>query len=255
MSKRFQPVLVNDPECFQKLPPNVLLSLDGNAESFSGTFINFGVASGNGGSIFEIVTSDTIAGVAGTPNMSGVTGDGTVTDVSGSLTSVTETWTIVCTDNAIEGSEVWSVTGSVSGLQTAATTGVAYTSDDAEISFTINAGDAAFAETDTLTIAVTKPASYIKALSDCRVILEGLCARSQIADFGGIFLRVGDESQFYGQIESEFLTVSLAPVDSPYIAISNIIQILSGQGLSIEILTTDVSTLLFDVRVSSVFPE
>lgn len=255
MSKRFQPVLVNDPECFQKLPPNVLLSLVGNADSFSSKFINFEATSGNGGSIFEIVTSDTIAGVAGTPNMSGVTGDGTVTDVSGSLTSVTETWTIVCTDNAIEGSEVWSVTGSVSGLQTPATTGVAYTSDDSEISFIITAGDNAFAETDTITIEINKPASYIKALKDCRVILEGVCARSDATDWGGIYLRVGDESQFYGQIESEFLTVSLAPVDSSYIAVSNTMQLLAGQGLSIGILDTDVSTILFDVRVSSVFPE
>ena len=55
-----------------------------------------------------------------------------------------EHWVVTCIDDSIPGAEVWSVTGSVSGLQAGregttgyATTGVPYTSDQHEVQFTI----------------------------------------------------------------------------------------------------------------------
>lgn len=256
MSKRIQGVKVNDPECFQKLPPNVLLSLVGNAESFDGTGINFTVASGTGGSVFEVVEANTISGVVEDVDTSGATGDGTLTDVVCNTLAVTEVWTVVCTDATTEGSEVWSVTGAVSGLQTAeATTGAVYQSDAAEISFIITAGDVGFAELDEITIEVVKPTSYIKALVDCRLILEGMAIRSNTDNPGAVQLCVGGEDEFYGQDGFTFVAGTTVPSTSPYTNISSVIQLREGEGISFIILPTDVSTELLNVQVSSVFPE
>ncbi|NOX58144.1 MAG: hypothetical protein GXP29_04710 [Planctomycetes bacterium] len=52
-------------------------------------------------------------------------------------TSKFEIWDIVCSDDTVPGAETWSVFGALSGLQSEATTGVPYTSDNGEITFKI----------------------------------------------------------------------------------------------------------------------
>jgi len=62
--------------------------------------------------------------------------DGVAVDTN---TSKQELWTLTCLDDTTPGAEVWRVEGQLSGVQTAqATTGVAYASDNGEVSFTIN---------------------------------------------------------------------------------------------------------------------
>ena len=60
-----------------------------------------------------------------TPN-AGNTGDGVVFGASSAIDSVDETWTLVCTTGGGNGVGIFSVTGSVSGAQSAATVGVPY---------------------------------------------------------------------------------------------------------------------------------
>jgi len=91
-------------------------------------------------------------GVAGTPAFAG-SGPGTIS-FDTLPASVTETWTITCTDDSTPGAEVWSVTGSVSGAQAAATTGVAY--DNSIITFTISGSG--YAVADEFEAAVTQGA-------------------------------------------------------------------------------------------------
>ena len=84
------------------------------------------------------------------------TGTGTLIGIEASPTSVTETWTLTCTAAAANGG-TFSVTGSVSGAQPAATVGVPYSAP--RIQFTINDGATDFAVNDTFTIAVTQGAA------------------------------------------------------------------------------------------------
>jgi len=81
------------------------------------------------------------------------TGNGVITATDSAVGAVTQTWTLVCTSAAVPGSETWSVTGSVSGAQAAATTGVAY--DNGIVKFTINDGAVNFAVSDQFTLAAT----------------------------------------------------------------------------------------------------
>lgn len=53
-------------------------------------------------------------------------------------TSKVELWDVICIDDSVAGSEIWQVQGEVSGAQANATTGVEYTSDDGEVTFTID---------------------------------------------------------------------------------------------------------------------
>ncbi|GJM26463.1 MAG: hypothetical protein DHS20C16_28780 [Phycisphaerae bacterium] len=53
-------------------------------------------------------------------------------------TSKFERWTLLCIDHTNPGAEIWAVFGDASGFQNPATTGVPYTSDENEVSFTIN---------------------------------------------------------------------------------------------------------------------
>lgn len=80
------------------------------------------------------------------------TGNGMLTGIEAGPTSVTETWTLTCTAVAVNGG-TFSVSGSVSGVQAAATVGVAYSV--ARIKFTINDGAIDFALNDSFTIPVT----------------------------------------------------------------------------------------------------
>ena len=81
------------------------------------------------------------------------TGNGVITATDSAVAAPTETWTLVCTSAAVPGSEVWSVTGSVSGAQAAATTGVAY--NNGIVQFLINDGATNFIVGDQFTLAAT----------------------------------------------------------------------------------------------------
>jgi len=82
-------------------------------------------------------------------------GRGTVDDkVVDQATALQELWTLTCVDDSIPGAETWEVEGQHSGVQAnLATTGVNYSSDDNEVSFTINSSaivgtDATVSNTD-----------------------------------------------------------------------------------------------------------
>ena len=83
------------------------------------------------------------------------TGDGVINNLNASPDAVTEVWTVVCTSAAVPGAEAWSVTGSVSGAQAAATTGVSYTNTFID-GFDIIAGSGNFAVSDQFTFDVTQ---------------------------------------------------------------------------------------------------
>ena len=85
------------------------------------------------------------------------TGNGTIDTIDLLPAAVTETWTIACTDATTPGAEVWSVTGSVSGAQATATTGVAY-SNTYFNNFTITAGGTNFSVSDQFVIEATQSA-------------------------------------------------------------------------------------------------
>lgn len=84
------------------------------------------------------------------------TGNGTLTGVEASSSSVTETWTLTCTAAAANGG-TFSVSGSVSGAQAAATVGSAY--DNGLLKFTLADGTTDFIVGDTFTIPVTQGAA------------------------------------------------------------------------------------------------
>lgn len=84
------------------------------------------------------------------------TGNGTLSGVEASPSSITETWTLTCTAAAANGG-TFSVTGSVSGAKPAATVGVAY--DNGLIKFTINDGTIDFAVGKTFSIPVSQGAA------------------------------------------------------------------------------------------------
>lgn len=81
------------------------------------------------------------------------TGNGVITGTDSAVGAVTQTWTLTCTNATTPGAEVWSVSGSVSGAQAAATTGVAY--DNGIVKFRINAGATNFAVSDQFTLSAT----------------------------------------------------------------------------------------------------
>ncbi len=120
-------------------------------------------------------------GTAAVPVLVG-TGNGTMTAVDTHPATITETWTITCTDITTPGAEIWSVSGSVSGAQAAATTGVAYS--NALLDFLIAAGSTAWAVADAFTVATTigaLPAAsrwlqlrYDTSIADRELILQGV---------------------------------------------------------------------------------
>ena len=87
------------------------------------------------------------------------TGNGNLTFKGYNVDTIkTETWTVECIDDSTEGSEVWSVSGSVSGDQANATTGIDY--DNGIIKFIITAGDTAFKNGDKFTIDVVSHTAW-----------------------------------------------------------------------------------------------
>lgn len=86
------------------------------------------------------------------------TGNGTLTAVEASPTSVTETWTLTCTAAATN-SGTFSVVGSVSGNVGNATVGTTFT--HAKITFLISDGATDFIVNDTFTIPVTESANPV----------------------------------------------------------------------------------------------
>lgn len=87
-----------------------------------------------------------------TPGYSG-TGNGSLEDIDSYPSTPSETWTITCTAAAIDGG-TFSVTGSVSGAQAAATVGTPY--DNGIIQFTITDGATDFAVNDEFTLVMTE---------------------------------------------------------------------------------------------------
>jgi hypothetical protein len=83
------------------------------------------------------------------------TGNGQINYLDGGVGGVTETWTITLTG----GGTTFSVSGSVSGAQTAGTVGVDYTTTGSDLtsllSFVITAGGTAFINGDVFTVAAT----------------------------------------------------------------------------------------------------
>lgn len=90
-------------------------------------------------------------GTTGTVSYTG-TGNGLLTNLNTSITTITETWTITCTAAAAN-SGTFSVVGSVSGAQASATVGVAYS--NSFISFLITDGATDFVVSDQFTFVTT----------------------------------------------------------------------------------------------------
>ena len=84
-----------------------------------------GTANGHNGLLDAVRRFLTGYATLGAPAFTG-SGPGTIAGVDTTTAGITETWTIACTDATTPGAELWSVTGSVSGAQAGATTGVAY---------------------------------------------------------------------------------------------------------------------------------
>jgi len=122
-------------------------------DTYAETRIGFKITAG--ATAFAIADAFTVVG----SSFAG-TGNGTIDGIDLAPAAVTETWTIECTDATTAGAEVWSVTGSVSGAQASATTGVAY-SNAFITAFTITAGGTNFAVSDQFTFN-----AHISALSN-----------------------------------------------------------------------------------------
>ncbi len=108
-------------------------------------------------------------------------GTGTLAGLEAAPASVTETWTLTCTAAAANGG-TFSVSGSVSGAQAAATVGSAY--DNGLLKFTLTDGATDFVVGDVFTIPVTQGAAsaanaqwevlrYDTAAANRELILKG----------------------------------------------------------------------------------
>ena len=91
------------------------------------------------------------------------TGDGTISDVASPPPSVSETWTITCTTGGGVGVGIFSVSGSVSGAQAAATVGIFYEAAGGLIEFLLNDGAIDFIVTDVFTVVITEGAMITSA--------------------------------------------------------------------------------------------
>ncbi|NOR65425.1 MAG: hypothetical protein GQ468_05345 [Candidatus Scalindua sp.] len=108
------------------------------------------IAAGHSDLLKQIRRFVTGHGMRGTDSYVG-TGNGTIGEVNVGNATTVEVWTIACVDVTTVGSEVWTVTGSVTGLLTLnAVTGVKY--DEGIVEFLITAGGTNFALTDAFTI-------------------------------------------------------------------------------------------------------
>lgn len=107
-----------------------------SAASFASTNVGDGTLSSgptqNDGSagdalnLVETVTVTVIDNIGDPTYPSTNSGDGTVGSLSVDSESPVETWMLEVIDDTYEGAEIWSVTGSISGAQNNAATGVAY---------------------------------------------------------------------------------------------------------------------------------
>ena len=95
-------------------------------------------------------------GTAATPVPGANTGDGTVSNYQALPAAVNETWTLTCTTGGGPGVGIFSVTGSVSGAQAAATVSEFY--ENAFVEFVVQDGAVDFIVGDSFTIAVTQSA-------------------------------------------------------------------------------------------------
>lgn len=119
---------------------------------------------GNGGTSWTAFNGGLGGGLSATTPVPGGAnvGTGVMGPVSVGANTRTETWIVTCANAATPGSEVWNVTGSVSGPQAQATTGVAYSILNT-LGFSITAGGTGFAVGDTFTFRTTRdPGTKIK---------------------------------------------------------------------------------------------
>jgi len=86
------------------------------------------------------------------------TGDGTISDVASPPPSLAQTWTIACTLGGGVGVGIFSVTGSTSGAQAAATVGEFYDGAGGLIEFLLNDGPIDFVIADAFTVVITEGA-------------------------------------------------------------------------------------------------
>ena len=151
----------------------------------------------------------TYQGGAGPASVTGA-GDGTVVDIE-VKTAVTETWTLTCIDNTTAGSEVFSVTGSVSGAQLNATVDTAYDSD--AIAFTIIIGANDFALTDTITFDTT---TYWQAAGTVSGVQTNTAASdtAYTSDNGEVGFTITEESVPFAI--GDFFTFSTTGASAPF---------------------------------------
>jgi len=89
------------------------------------------------------------------------TGDGLLTQMASPPPGVSEVWTMVCTTPGGFGVGIFSVTGSVSGAQAAATVGTFYDGAGGLFEFVINDGPADFIVSDQFDVTVTQNALVV----------------------------------------------------------------------------------------------
>jgi hypothetical protein len=119
------------------------------------------------------------------------TGPGTFSDGPAAADNATvETWTLTVTDDSTPGSEVWSVTGSVSGAAASATTGVAY--DNGSISFTISGSG--YANGDAFTFDVVQGWTAQRSTYDAGTDTDGELILEGVGLGGGEAIVVGVQS-------------------------------------------------------------
>lgn len=97
------------------------------------------------------------------------TGDGTMTAVDALILAVTETWTVTCTAEIVDGG-TFSVVGSVSGAKADATVGVAY--DNTFVSFLISDGATDFLVGDVFTFTATACTTTVTANDEAWEVLR-----------------------------------------------------------------------------------
>lgn len=138
------------------------------------------------GAAFTLSAPTAFAGLPGTPTYTG-TGNGSMTSLTGGLSSLAETFTIACTVGGATGT--FTVTGSVSGALASATVGTPYSTT--KIAFTINDGATDFIAGDTFTVvmgaaqSLRKPTQYFEGMR-VRFIANAENTGAATIDVGGL---------------------------------------------------------------------
>lgn len=136
------------------------------------------------------------------------TGTGALVQLEASPTAVTETWTLTCTAAAANGG-TFSVSGSVSGAQAAATVGVAYSIS--KITFTVADGSTDYIVGDVFTIPVTESTNPVASRwevlrYDTTLAIRELILKGKGAGTEEIF--IGFRS--YQDVAADYYNISVA---------------------------------------------